>query len=197
MRPVFGKVASFPNWAEIFRPQNETFTSAGSSPVLSFLCVRLCRAASFRMRASRGCFCERLAARNGSSCEAAIVCARRIKFFQKRKILREKSVVKIFSIWYNKPTVAAIAASIMSDGGIAQLVRALASHARGRRFESYCPYQSKSHIRRGVRRVWLFSLPRQTVHAALAALAIFLFEERVNCGRAFFAEKIVAHPTDD
>ena len=26
-------------------------------------------------------------------------------------------------------------------GGIAQLVRALASHARGRRFESYCPYQ--------------------------------------------------------
>lgn len=162
-----------------------------------FLCVRLCRAASFRMRASHGCFCERLAARNGSSCEAAIVCARRIKFFQKRKILREKSVVKIFSIWYNKPTAAAIAASIMSDGGIAQLVRALASHARGRRFESYCPYQSKSHIRRGVRRVWLFSLPRQTVHAALAVFAIFLFKERVNCGRAFFVEKIVAHPTDD
>ena len=27
-------------------------------------------------------------------------------------------------------------------GGIAQLVRALASHARGRRFESYCPYQA-------------------------------------------------------
>ena len=26
-------------------------------------------------------------------------------------------------------------------GGIAQLVRALASHARGRRFKSYCLYQ--------------------------------------------------------
>ena len=162
-----------------------------------FLCVRLCRAASFPVCATRGSFCEQSAARNGSSDAAAIVCAQRIKFFQKRKILREKSVVKIFSIWYNKSTVAAIAASKMSDGGIAQLVRALASHARGRRFESYCPYQSKSHIRRGVRRVWLFSLPRQTVHAALAVFAIFLFKERVNCGLAFFAEKIVAHPTDD
>ena len=28
-------------------------------------------------------------------------------------------------------------------GGIAQLVRALASHARGRRFESYCLYQNR------------------------------------------------------
>ena len=140
-----------------------------------FLCARLCGVALSSVRASRGCFCERLAARNGSYDAAAIVCARRIKFFQKREILREKSVVKIFPIWYNKFTVAAIAASKMSDGGIAQLVRALASHARGRRFESYCPYQSKSHIRRGVRRVWLFSLPRQTVHAALAAFAIFLF----------------------
>ena len=97
------------------------------------------------MRASRGSFCERSAARNGSSGAAAIVCAQRIKFFQKRKILREKSVVKIFSIWYNKSTVAAIAASKMSDGGIAQLVRALASHARGRRFESYCLYHAKRH----------------------------------------------------
>ena len=30
---------------------------------------------------------------------------------------------------------------LASYGGIAQLVRALASHARGRRFESYCLYQ--------------------------------------------------------
>lgn len=29
-----------------------------------------------------------------------------------------------------------------SYGGIAQLVRALASHARGRRFEPYCLYHS-------------------------------------------------------
>lgn len=29
---------------------------------------------------------------------------------------------------------------LASYGGIAQLVRALASHARGRRFESYCLY---------------------------------------------------------
>ena len=31
------------------------------------------------------------------------------------------------------------------DGGIAQLVRALASHARGRRFESYCLYHFPSY----------------------------------------------------
>lgn len=32
-------------------------------------------------------------------------------------------------------------------GGIAQLVRALASHARGRRFESYCLYHQDTHER--------------------------------------------------
>ena len=31
----------------------------------------------------------------------------------------------------------------LAPGGIAQLVRALASHARGRRFESYCLYQKR------------------------------------------------------
>ena len=35
-------------------------------------------------------------------------------------------------------------------GGIAQLVRALASHARGRRFESYCLYQFRHRYRRKV-----------------------------------------------
>ena len=150
-----------------------------------FLCVRLCRAASFRMRASRGCFCERLAARNGSSCEAAIVCARRIKFFQKRKILREKSVVKIFSIWYNKPTVAAIAASIMSDGGIAQLVRALASHARGRRFESYCPYQKPCTVfavhgiflpaKRRRRRVYILPVWRKSCQICRMRARFFIY----------------------
>ena len=32
----------------------------------------------------------------------------------------------------------------LAPGGIAQLVRALASHARGRRFESYCLYHLKA-----------------------------------------------------
>ena len=46
-------------------------------------------------------------------------------------------------------------------GGIAQLVRALASHARGRRFESYCPYQllrlNKAVLRRFFLRGFLIS----------------------------------------
>ena len=175
MRPVFERPHPFQKGRKFSNCKMEILRAQAVCLCSLFLCVRLCGVASFPVCATRGSFCERVAARNGSYDAAAIVCARCIKFFQKRKILREKSVVKIFPIWYNKSTVAAIAASIMSDGGIAQLVRALASHARGRRFESYCPYQSKSHIRRGVRRVWLFSLPRQTVHAALAAFAIFLF----------------------
>ena len=57
------------------------------------------------MCATRGSFCERLAARNGSSDAAAIVCAQRIKFFQKRKILREKSVINRSFIFVNTKTI--------------------------------------------------------------------------------------------
>ncbi len=55
-----------------------------------------------------------------------------------------KSVVKICLLWYNNNIVKEMVRD--EHGGIAQLVRALASHARGRRFESYCPYQSEPDI---------------------------------------------------
>ncbi len=35
---------------------------------------------------------------------------------------------------------------ILLCGRIAQLVRALASHARGRRFESYCDHHENQHV---------------------------------------------------
>lgn len=64
--------------------------------------------------------------------------------------MREKTVVKISALWYNnnvddaciaKSATKSIPEKGCQYGGIAQLVRALASHARGRRFESYCLYQ--------------------------------------------------------
>lgn len=49
----------------------------------------------------------------------------------------------------------------MQYGGIAQLVRALASHARGRRFESYCLYQFDGSLsgrtRKEVKQITSFS----------------------------------------
>ena len=62
-------------------------------------------------------------------------------------------VVKFLSLWYNNFTCGnrkALCSSNTVYGGIAQLVRALASHARGRRFESYCLYHYPSNAAREI-----------------------------------------------
>lgn len=71
--------------------------------------------------------------------------------------MRGKTVVKISALWYNnnaddariaKSATKSIPGKGCRYGGIAQLVRALASHARGRRFESYCLYQNCRRAKR-------------------------------------------------
>lgn len=74
-------------------------------------------------------------------------------------------VVKFLSLWYNNFTCGNRKAHCTSNtvyGGIAQLVRALASHARGRRFESYCPYQNNNAAKK--RRCYYFAF-RKLVYA--------------------------------